>query len=264
MVSVIPQKKSVPSPNHVSEEEWRARVDLAACYRLVALEGWSDQCSTHISTRVPGREDHFLINPYGMLFEEITASSLLKIDLNGRKVEPSDFPANPAGFVIHSAIHQSKSVNNSVLHTHTVAGVAVSMQKDGLLPISQHSLGILGDVAYHGYEGGATGRLDERERIARDLGDKRILFLRNHGLLTVGVTIAEAFMAMYRAERACRMQLAFQHSGAELVPIPMDIQAQYMARGRTMFWANGELDPQILNWPSLLRKLDRTDPSYKE
>lgn len=246
----------------ISDAEWQVRVDLAACYRLVDLQGWSDMVSTHISARVPGPEHHFLINPHGMLFDEITASSLVKVDLDGKMVEPSEHGVNPAGFVIHSAIHMARPDAMFALHTHTAAGVGVASQRDGLLPITQQALAIMGDVAYHGFEGPAL-RLDERARIVADLGDKRIMFLRNHGLLTVGRTAAEAFMAMYRAERACRFQLAFQQSGAALSPIPEDIQESTAARGRKAFWAGGALDPNRLEWPALLRRLDRIDPSYK-
>jgi ribulose-5-phosphate 4-epimerase/fuculose-1-phosphate aldolase len=247
----------------MSEAEWKVRVDLAACYRLVELQGWSDMVSTHISARVPGPEHHFLINPHGMLFDEITASSLVKVDLEGKMVGPSDYAVNPAGFVIHSAIHLARPDAVFALHTHTAAGVGVASQRDGLLPITQQALAILGDVAYHGFEGPAL-RTDERARIATDLGDRRILILCNHGLLTVGRTAAEAFMAMYRAERACRFQLAFQQAGAVLSPIPEDIQESTAARGRKAFWGGGALDPNRLEWPALLRRLDRIDPSYKE
>lgn len=249
-------------PAHVAEAEWEVRVALAASYRLVDLQGWSDMTSTHISARVPGPEHHFLINPHGMLFDEITASSLIKVDLHGKVVNPSDYQVNPAGFVIHSAIHMARPDAMFALHTHTAAGVGVASQRDGLLPITQQALAIMGDVAYHGFEGPAL-RLDERSRIVNDLGDRRILFLRNHGLLTLGRTAGEAFMAMYRAERACRFQLAFQAAGAALSPIPEDIQDSTASRGRKAFWNGGALDPDRLEWPALLRRLDRIDPGYR-
>jgi ribulose-5-phosphate 4-epimerase/fuculose-1-phosphate aldolase len=249
-------------PSHISQEEWEVRIQLAACYRLVDLQGWSDMTSTHISARVPGPDHHFLINPHGMLFDEITASSLIKVDLHGRVVNPSDYQVNPAGFVIHSAIHMARADAMFALHTHTAAGVGVASQKDGLLPVTQQALAIMGDVAYHGFEGPAL-RFDERARIVSDLGDRRILFLRNHGLLTIGRTAGEAFMAMYRAERACRFQLAFQQSGAAPSPIPDDIQESTAARGRKAFWGGGALDPDRLEWPALLRRLDRIDASYR-
>jgi ribulose-5-phosphate 4-epimerase/fuculose-1-phosphate aldolase len=247
----------------MSAGEWQTRLDLAACYRLIDLFGWSDLLGTHISARVPGPEDHFLLNPYGMIFDEITASSLVKIDMEGNKVEPSDYGVNQAGFVIHSAVHMARHDLTCVLHTHTFAGAAVSCQKDGLLPLNQHALGVIGDVAYHSYEGGAT-RLDERERILADLGDRRILVLRNHGLLTVGRSIGEAFVATYKMERACEMQLAFQQSGAEFWPIPEAVVQDAYARAKDRFAGGGRNDPATFEWPALLRKLDRLDPSYKQ
>ncbi|MDH5209387.1 MAG: class II aldolase/adducin family protein, partial [Burkholderiaceae bacterium] len=176
----------------VAAAEREQRVALAACYRLVALYGWDDLIFTHISARVPGPDHHFLINPYGFLFSEITASSLVKVDLDGRKVDDSPHDVNPAGFTIHSAIHAAREDAHCVLHVHSVNGVAVSAQRDGLLPLSQHSIFPLSSLAYHDYEGVALNE-DEKPRLVRDLGDKRSLILRNHGLLTVGRTVAEAF-----------------------------------------------------------------------
>jgi ribulose-5-phosphate 4-epimerase/fuculose-1-phosphate aldolase len=241
----------------VSKTEWDQRVDLAACYRLVAMHGWDDLIFTHISVRVPGPEHHFLINPYGMLFEEITASALVKVDLEGRKVIDSPYEINPAGFVIHSAIHAAREDARCVLHTHTVNGVAVSAQKDGLLPISQHSIFPLASLGYHNYEGLAL-RDEEKPRLVRDLGDKNFLMLRNHGLLTVGETIPDAFLFMYVFEAACAIQLRAQGS-PELIPIDSRIvagaqmQAKQVTRG-----AGGDLA-----WPGLLRKLDRIDASFR-
>src|SRR5499426_4303031 len=187
---------NVPSlKGKVSPEEWAARVDLAAAYRLVSLYKWEDLVFTHISLRVPGAEDEFLINPYGVFFDEITASSLVKIDLKGQKVDDSPFEVNPAGFVIHSAIHAARHDAKCVLHTHTVSGIAVSTQREGLLPISQHSLSVIPSLGYHDFEGVAT-RDDEKPRLVADLGDNTHLILRNHGLLTVGETVADAFVAM--------------------------------------------------------------------
>src|SRR6202047_2746160 len=201
-----------------AEAEWQTRLDLAACYRLVDLFGWSDLINTRITARVPGRHDHFLINPYGLLFEEVTASSLVKIDTEGNKVEPSECEVNSGGFALPSTVHMARPEVACVLHTHSIAGCAVSMQKDGLLPLNQHALQVIGDVAYHDYEG--TGRsLDERARFLADFGDKHIMVLRNHGLFIVGRSIAEAFVATYRMERACAMQLTFQQSGAEFIPL---------------------------------------------
>lgn len=244
----------------ISPEEWKVRVDLAAAYRLVHLFGWDDLTGTHISARVPGPEDHFLINPFGVLFDQITASSLIKIDCDGNKLSDSEYGVNRAGFVIHSAIHMSRPDLTCVLHTHTPAGVGVATQRDGLLPLSQHSLVVLSHAAYHDYQGVATN-LAERESLVRDLGDKSILILRNHGLLTVGRTIGEAWMFMYRAERACRMQLAFQSAGAPAYPIPAEVQELAISQGRqTRFLADGA----SVEWRSLLRRVDQADPSYRD
>jgi len=249
-------------PPSMSAEEWDARVELAACYRLTDLYGWSDLTATHISVRVPGEEERFLLNPFGMMFDEITASSLIKVDMEGNVVEAAEFGMNNAGFVIHSAIHRSSADLVCVMHTHTVANVAISMQQDGLLPENLHALIVYGDVAYHEFEGPAT-RIDERERIVSSLGDKRILVLRNHGMMTVGRTIGEAFLAMYHVEMACRIQLAFQSSGARLSPVPQHVKDYTIDRSRKAFWSGGIHDPDARDWPALLRKLDRHDPSYR-
>lgn len=247
----------------MTEAERQTRVDLAACYRLCALHGWSDMSASHISARVPGSEDHFLINPFGVHFEEITASSLIKIDLEGRIIGETPYRFNPAGFVIHSAIHMSSQRHFAVLHTHTIANAAVSMQKCGLLPHNIHALVVYGDLAYHDFEGPTT-RLDERERIVESLGDRRIMLLRNHGGLTVGSTIAEAFQAHYNLEKACRVQLAFQSSGQEMIELAPELIEATAARARTKFWAGGEVDPLTTEWPALLRKLERTCPDYRD
>ena len=248
---------ALPS-TRLSEAEWQTRLDLAACYRLVDLFGWSDLINTRITARVPGQHDQFLINPYGLLFEEITASSLVKIDSKGNKVEPSDAEINSGGFAIPSAVHMARPEVACVLHTHSVAGCAVSMQKDGLLPLNQHALQLIGDVGYHDYEG--TGRNDaERARLLADLGDRHILVLRNHGLLIVGTSIAAAFVATYRMERACAMQLAFQQSGAAFNPITDEVVTAAFNRPN-----GGRNEPGKFEWPALLRKLDRIDPSYKQ
>ena len=245
----------------MSEAEWRTRVDLAACYRLVDLFGWSDLINTRITARVPGAQNHFLINSFGMLYDEITASSLVKIDADGNKVEASDAELNSGGFAIPGTIHAARPDIDCVIHTHTIAGCAVSMQKAGLLPLNQHALQVIGDVAYHDYEG--TGRsADERARFLADFGDKHIMVLRNHGLIIVGRTIAEAFIATYRMERACAMQLAFQQSGAEFNPLSDAVVSAGYARSSAGA-ARGH-DPNTLDWPALLRKLDRIDPSYKQ
>lgn len=242
----------------VTEAEWRVRVDLAACYRLVARFGWEDLVFTHISARVPGPEHHFLINPYGFLFDEITASSLVKVDLEGRKVMPSPHEVNPAGFTIHSAIHAARDDAQCVLHVHSVNGVAVSAQEAGVLPLSQHSIFVLSSLAYHDYEGVAL-EADEKPRLVRDLGDKRFLMLRNHGLLTVGRSVAEAFVAMYFFEATCMIQVRSQSGGGALRRIGQGIvdgaQAQWEAVTRG---AGGGLA-----WPALLRRLDRADAGYR-
>src|ERR687891_2719941 len=213
----------IPSlKDKVSPEEWAVRVDLAASYRLVARYGWEDLVFTHISARVPDTEDQFLINPYGLFFDEITASSLVKIDLQGNKIGESPFPVNAAGFVIHSAIHAARHDALCVLHTHTVNGVAVSAQHSGLLPLSQHSMAVLGSLGYHDFEGPAT-RDDEKPRLVADLGRNSHLILRNHGLLTVGETVADAFVRMYYLETSCAIQIRAQAGGAELIHIGKDI-----------------------------------------
>jgi ribulose-5-phosphate 4-epimerase/fuculose-1-phosphate aldolase len=244
----------------VSPEEWAVRVDLAACYRLVARYGWEDLVFTHISARVPGAHEHFLINPYGLFFDEITASSLVKIDLQGNNVGDSPFPVNQAGFIIHSAIHAARADARCVLHTHTVNGVAVATQRAGLQPISQHSMFVLASLGYHDFEGVA---LDEGEqpRLVRDLGHAKCLILRNHGLLTVGETVADAFIHMYYLEASCAIQVRAQSGGGELIPVPKDVLEGHYARMATMR-KPGE-GPGALVWPGLLRRLDRTDPSFR-
>lgn len=247
--------------SEVSNAEWNMRVELAAAYRLVDMYGWSDLIGTHISARVPDEKDAFLINPYGLLFDEITASSLVKVDEQGNKLSHSEYDVNPAGFVIHSAIHMAKPEIACALHTHTPAGTSIATQKGGLLPITQHAMAIYAHTAYHGYEGIATD-LSERERLVRDLGDANVLVLRNHGLLTVGRTVGEAFVWMYRAERAARMQLGIQQAGAEIIEIPQEVQAITIERNRKANSPEGHRPIGKLEWPALLRKLDRVDPSY--
>jgi ribulose-5-phosphate 4-epimerase/fuculose-1-phosphate aldolase len=243
----------------VSAEEWQVRVDLAACYRLVTLYGWDDLVFTHLTARVPGPEHHFLINPYGLLFEEVTASSLVKVDLAGRKVLDSPHDINPAGFTIHSAVHAAREDAQCVIHLHTDAGVAVSSQKDGLLPISQNALFPFASLAYHDYEGLAL-RDDEKERLVRDLGDRMFLVLRNHGTLAVGPTVADAFLRIYVLERACRIQLLAQCGGGELLRVPQPIVDGVMAAAQQVTRGLGGQ----LAWPALLRRLDRADPSYRQ
>jgi ribulose-5-phosphate 4-epimerase/fuculose-1-phosphate aldolase len=245
-----------------TEAEWRTRVDLAACYRLVDRFGWSDLVNTRITARVPGQPDRFLINPYGLLFDEVTASSLVKIDQDGNKVEPSDSAVNSGGFAIPAAVHKARPEIACVLHTHSIAGCAVSMQRDGLLPLNQHALQVIGDIAYHDYEGTSRSP-EERARFLADFDDRHIMVLRNHGLLVVGTSIAAAFLATYRMERACAMQLAFQQSGAEFHPIGDAAVSAAYDRSRNRFAGPRHNDPAAIEWPALLRKLDRIDSSYK-
>ncbi|MBK7276430.1 MAG: class II aldolase/adducin family protein [Rubrivivax sp.] len=245
-------------PAGIGAVEWRQRVDLAACYRLVALYGWDDLIFTHISARVPGPEHHFLINPYGWMFSEITASSLVKVALDGSQVDAGPHEINPAGFMIHSAIHAAREDAVCVLHVHSVNGVAVSAQEEGLLPLSQHSMFVLASLGTHDYEGVAL-ESDEKPRLVHDLGANRFLMLRNHGLLTVGRSVAEAFVAMYFFETACMMQVRAQAGGGRLrrigEPILRGAQAQWE---RVTQGAGGGLA-----WPALLRRLDAIDPGYR-
>lgn len=237
--------------------EQQLRVDLAACYRLVAAYGWDDLIFTHISARLPGPEHHFLINPYGMMFDEITASSLVKVDLQGRKVDGSPHDINPAGFMIHSAVHAAREDAQCVLHVHSINGVAVSAQEEGLLPLSQHAMFVLGSLGYHDYEGVALEE-GEKPRLARDLGDRHFLMLRNHGLLTVGRSVAEAFVAMYLFETACTIQVRAL-GGAPVRRITPPI-----LRGAQRQWdmvTHGA--GAALAWPALLRKLDSQSPGFR-
>ncbi len=256
---------SIPSLQHqVSAEEWQLRCDLAACYRLVAAYGWSDLVFTHISAKLPdsvtGGDHQFLINPYGLMFDEITASSLVKVDMACNKLIDSPFPVNPAGFVIHSAVHSVRHDAGCVLHTHTRAGVAVSAQKHGVLPISQQSTFVLASLAYHDYEGVAI-RDDEKARLQADLGSANYLMLRNHGLLTVGKTIADAFLSMYTFENTCRIQvdaLAGQAHAADLTAVNPKILDGVAHASRVQTGGMGG----AFVWPSLLRKLQRENPGF--
>jgi ribulose-5-phosphate 4-epimerase/fuculose-1-phosphate aldolase len=245
----------------MSPEEWRARVDLAACYRLIALHHWDDLVFTHISARVPGTPDDaplFLINPYGMLFEEITASSLVKVNLAGEKQGASAYDINPAGFLIHSAIHAARHDVHCVLHIHTSDGIAVSAQKDGLLPLSQQSIFPLASMSYHDYEGVVLHEA-EQGRLVRDLGRANFMILRNHGLLVAAPTLPDAFLQMYTLQSACEIQIRAQAAGPDaLVRVPQAIVdgAREMAR-KNLLGLGG-----MLAWPGLLRKLDRINPGY--
>ena len=245
--------------DQVSEAEWKTRIDLAAAYRLVAFYGWDDLIFTHISARVPGADHHFLLNPYGMMFDEVTASSLVKIDLDGIKVMDSPHFINPAGFTIHSAVHAAREDALCVMHLHTEGGIAVSAQKDGLLPISQQAMFPSASLAYHDYEGLALNEA-EKPRLVSDLGDKKNMILRNHGLLTIGSTVAEAFLSMYLLERACRIQILAQSGGGDLHRIKDSIVNLVARQQKAVTVGQGA----ELVWPGLLRKLDRIDSSYRE
>jgi len=241
----------------VSPEEWQTRVDLAAAYRLVHHFHWDDLIFTHISARVPGSKHHFLINPFGLMFDEITASNLVKIDLSGNIIEPGAYFVNKAGFTIHSAVHSAREDAKCVVHLHSVAGAAVSAQEQGLLPIHQTAMLLNGQIAYHDYEGLAFD-LDERPRLVSDLGKKSVMILRNHGTLTVGSSVASAFINTYFLERACAIQIAASASGAKLIE-PMGPVQKLVEQQATMERAGAEK----LLWPTLIRMLDRKDPSYK-
>ena len=251
----------IPSlKDQVSPEEWQLRVDLAACYRLVALYGWSDLVFTHISARIPGPEHHFLINPYGMMYEEITASSLLKIDLDGNVIWKPDFDygVNRAGFVIHRAIHAVRHDVDCVLHTHTAAGMAVSSMAEGLMMITQTAMRF-NDIAYHDFEGVAVD-LDERERLVKDLGTTDAMILRNHGLLTCGTSIAKAFNIMHRLELSCRAQVMMLGGGAKL-----NVLSDNLIQHTHGQFKQGIIRPKSdFEWPALLRQLDRRDTTYKD
>ncbi|QUD87927.1 class II aldolase/adducin family protein [Phenylobacterium montanum] len=241
----------------VSEEEWKARVDLAALYRLVALHGWDDAIFTHISARLPGPEHQFLINPYGMYFGEMTASALVKVDLDGNIIQETPYFINPAGFTIHSAIHAAREDAHFVMHLHTDQGVAVAAQAEGLLPLSQHALIVMPSLAYHDYEGIALN-LDERERLVADLGTKNLMLLRNHGTLSAGSTAAECWMGMFYLERACKQQVMALSAGRDKVLIaPQAAQAEVSSQISRGMGAIG-----MLAWPGALRSLDRALPGY--
>jgi ribulose-5-phosphate 4-epimerase/fuculose-1-phosphate aldolase len=248
--------------DQVSAAEWQTRLDLAAAYRLVALFRWDDLVFTHLTARIPDTE-HYLINPYGLMFDEITASSLVKIDIEGKVLHPSPYPINPAGFTIHSAVHAARHDVGAVMHTHTLNGIAVSAQRRGLLPISQHAIFVLSSLGYHDYEGVAL-RDDEKPRLVAALGRHSHLMLRNHGLLTVGKTVAAAFQAMYMLETCCAIQLRAQAGGTladgELLEVPPEVVAtgREQARAATLNAAPGSLV-----WPGLLRRLDRLDASWR-
>ena len=250
----------IPSlEGEVSEEEWQARVNLACAYRVVDYYGWTNVIANHISLRVPGVEDHFLLNPYGMMYDEVTASSLVKIDLEGNKVIDSPFEINQAGYVIHSAVHAARKDVICAIHTHTEAGMAVSAQKCGLLPLSMAAIRFYDNIAYHDYEG-VVLEVEERESIVQHLGDKFAMILRNHGLLTLGRNLGEAFYLMYNLEKACRSQLAAMAGGTEL-EVPSE---EVLKKSSAQSWIpNNNRTDMHPTWPALIRKMDRIDPSYR-
>ena len=252
--------KAVPGVrDQVSEAEWQVRVDLAACYRLVARQGWDDLIYTHISARVPGEEEHFLINPFGLHFWEITASSLVKIDHAGNKVMDSPHPVNPAGFVVHYAVHKARADAACVLHMHTPASVGVATQAHGLLPITQNALLFHDNIAYHDYEGLAVAE-GEIDRLGADLGDKPAMILRNHGILTLGRSVSQAYVLAFFLERACQMQVAALSAGRDGIVVPSpEVQAAVRRQAAMAFQAAGTME-----WAGLIRLLDREDPTYKQ
>jgi ribulose-5-phosphate 4-epimerase/fuculose-1-phosphate aldolase len=247
----------------ISEAERHARRDLAACYRLADRMGWSDIISAHISHRVPGEPGHYLINPYGMLFDEITASSLIKTDAQGTILSASDYPLNPAVLVIHAAILDARPDLNCVMHLHTRDGTAVSMQEHGLLAASQHALVVWDKLCYHEFEGIALDD-DEKHSLVRDLADKKLMLLRNHGTISCGATMGETFMLMYQLERACRMQVAALGGSGKLYPIAPAVIAKSAAQGTEIFGKGGFVPLGQKEWAALLRKLDRDDPGYRD
>lgn len=249
----------------VSAEEWQTRVDLSALYRLVATEGMTDLAATHITARVPGPDDHFLINPYGLMYEEVTASNLVKVNMNGEKVMESPFPVNPAGFTIHSAVHMARPDVQCVVHTHTPAGMAFASVETEILPLSQTSMQFWGRTGYHAWEGISTN-LDERERIVRDLGSHRALILHNHGLLVAGPTIPAAWVMIFQLERVCKTQLdalaAAEASGRELALMPPEV-AEKTAKGFDQTFQNAAEGKTNFDWEAHLRALDEIDDSYR-
>lgn len=246
----------------IHSDEWETRVNLAACYRLMSHFGMTEMIANHISARVPGTHNRFLINPYGLLYEEVTASSLLEIDLDGNVLyNPTDLDVNKAGFVIHSAIHRSMPQIECVIHSHTISGMAVSALECGLVPISQTAMRFA-QIAYHPYEG-VVLNLDEQARLVADLGDHEAMILRNHGLLTVGNTIHEAFNTMYRLERACQMQIAAMSCNQKLSLPPDDIVQRTYEIFHPKLQPASRRKPGLLEWPALLRMLDRKDPSFR-
>lgn len=254
---------TISTETAITEAEYATRIDLAAAFRLVDLYGWSDMLATHLSARIPGPNEHFLINPVGMMFEEMTASCLVKVDIDGNILNESEFGINPAGYTIHSAVHMGRKDAGCVMHTHTAAGLGVATQKSGLLPLTQMALAVIAQTGYHDYEGPAFD-LGERDRLIKDLASNNVLILRNHGLLTVGKTVAEAFVWLFRAERACRFQLSFQQAGVSPQEIPKEVQDVSIERSKKAISASGHRPIGEFEWPALIRKLNRENPGYAD
>ena len=254
---------TISTETAITESEYATRIDLAAAFRLVDLYGWSDMLATHLSARIPGPNEHFLINPVGVMFEEMTASCLVKVDIDGNILSESEFGINPAGYTIHSAVHMGRKDAGCVMHTHTAAGLGVATQKSGLLPLTQMALAVIAQTGYHDYEGPAFD-LGERNRLIKDLASNNVLILRNHGLLTVGKTVAEAFVWLFRAERACRFQLSFQQAGVSPQEIPKEVQDVSIERSKKAISASGHRPIGEFEWPALIRKLNRENPGYAD
>ena len=254
---------TISTETAITEAEYATRIDLAAAFRLVDLYGWSDMLATHLSARIPGPNEHFLINPVGIMFEEMTASCLVKVDIDGNILSESEFGINPAGYTIHSAVHMGRKDAACVMHTHTAAGLGVATQKSGLLPLTQMALAVIAQTGYHDYEGPAFD-LGERDRLIKDLASNNVLILRNHGLLTVGKTVAEAFVWLFRAERACRFQLSFQQAGVSPQEIPKEVQDVSIERSKKAISASGHRPIGEFEWPALIRKLNRENPGYAD
>jgi ribulose-5-phosphate 4-epimerase/fuculose-1-phosphate aldolase len=254
---------TISTETAITEAEYATRIDLAAAFRLVDLYGWSDMLATHLSARIPGPNEHFLINPVGMMFDEMTASCLVKVDIDGNILSESEFGINPAGYTIHSAVHMGRKDAGCVMHTHTAAGLGVATQKSGLLPLTQMALAVIAQTGYHDYEGPAFD-LGERDRLIKDLARNNVLILRNHGLLTVGKTVAEAFVWLFRAERACRFQLSFQQAGVSPQEIPKAVQDVSIQRSKKAISALGHRPIGEFEWPALIRKLNRENPGYAD
>jgi ribulose-5-phosphate 4-epimerase/fuculose-1-phosphate aldolase len=255
-------RESEPVPAGMTAAEWNMRCDLAALYRVVAYYGWGDLLSTHISARIPDDRSKFLINPWGLLFEEVTATNLIKVDEHGNVLDKTEYKINPAGYLIHSCVHVGRPEIDCVLHLHTRDGTAVATQRAGLLPLTQHALVIYDHIAYHDFEGLVLEPTEQKTLLA-DLGDKRMLILRNHGTLTAGRTVGEAFTLMYRLERACRMQVAAQKTGQPLTELPQSVIQEGMAGGERIFGAKGPMPGGQAEWAAMLRKLALLGIEYR-